>query len=263
MLFTQLVTANLQTQILGREIEYYTRVDSTNLEARKLLEEGAEEGTLILTDNQTAGRGRHGESWFSGPGKGLAFSVILKPNMRGKPAGVLSLAVGLAVTDAIENFRLVSQLKWPNDVLLSGKKCGGILLETRFQGDVMTSAIAGIGINVNESQSEFPESIRNITTSIAIEKQSPAQRELILAWTLNSLERRYAGLKSGDASSIISDWENRCSHIGKTVSFNWKGENAMGIFEGVAQDGEAIIHKLDNSTRLTLSSEEIADVREV
>lgn len=262
MLFTQLVTANLQTQILGQEIEYYTKVESTNSQALELLEEGANEGTVVITDNQTAGRGRHGQSWFSGPARGLAFSVILRPNMPGRLSGLLSLAAGLSVTDAIDRFQLTSQLKWPNDVLLSGKKCGGILVETKLQGNVMASAIVGIGINVNENRDEFPESIRQTSTSIVIEKQSPAQRELALAWTLNSLEKRYHEIKSSNASSMISAWEKRCAHMGKKVSFTWKGQTATGIFDGVADDGEAIIRNLDDSGRMTLSSQEIAIVRE-
>jgi len=262
MLFTQLIKANLQTEVLGREIEYYTTLGSTNTEALVLLEKGANEGTVVVTDNQTAGRGRHSRPWFSTAGKGLTFSIILAPNISGRYAGLVSLLAGLAVGDAIEKFHLAPQFKWPNDILLSGKKCGGILVETKFKGDVMSDAIVGIGINVNENRLEFPEEIRSTTTSLAIEKESPAQRELALAWTLNSFEKLYHLLKSSNTASIISSWENRCAHLGKKVSFTWKGKTTFGIFNGVAENGEAIISHPEDLAQMTLSSEEISIVRE-
>ena len=262
MLSIKIIEANLQTRILGKEIEYYPSLGSTNTEALVLLEGGAKEGTVVVTDNQTAGRGRHGHSWFSQAGKGLTFSIILTPNIAGKSVGLISIVAGLAVGDSIERFQLVPQLKWPNDILLSGKKCGGILVETRFQGNVLSSAIVGMGLNVNENRSEFPETIRPTTTSLSIEKESPVQRELAMAWILNSFERWYLQLKSGDIASIIPAWENRSAHLDKKVSFSWKGETTSGIFKGLAEDGEAIIRHLDDSGQMTLSSQEISIVRE-
>ncbi|MFQ6674693.1 MAG: biotin--[acetyl-CoA-carboxylase] ligase [Fidelibacterota bacterium] len=262
MLFTQLIKANLQTEVLGREIDYYVRLESTNTEAVELMEAGAKEGTLVVTDNQTAGRGRHDQSWFSGPGKGLAFSVILRPGIGGRSAGLISLMGALAVADAVEKFQLAPQVKWPNDILLSGKKCGGVLVETKFKGDIMSTAVMGIGINVNETEAEFPEELRPTTTSILMAKESPAQRELALAWTLNSLEQWYERLKAGDRSSIIEAWKRRCAHLGKNVSFIWKREATSGVFLDVSQGGEAIIRRLTDSHHMTLSSEEISLIRE-
>jgi len=151
MLFTQLIQANLTTQILGRTIEHYAVTDSTNSDALELASEGAQEGTVVTTDNQTAGRGRHGRSWFCGVGKGLAFSVILRPETDGKSAGLLPLLAGVAVAEVLEQFNLQAALKWPNDILLNKKKCGGILTEGKFQGNLLSSTVIGIGINVNES----------------------------------------------------------------------------------------------------------------
>ncbi|MFQ6616971.1 MAG: biotin--[acetyl-CoA-carboxylase] ligase, partial [Fidelibacterota bacterium] len=230
MIFTQLIKANLETRILGRDIEYFVRVESTNREAMELLGEGAREGTVVVTDTQTAGRGRHNRVWFSGPGKGLTFSVILKPGLSGPATGVISLMGAVAAAETIERLDLTPRVKWPNDLLLMDRKCGGILVEARFQGNVMSSAIMGIGINVNETDDDFPEDLRPGTISLLIAKESPVQRELVLAWILNSLERWYDRLKSGDSGSIISAWKKRCDHLGKEVRFSRKGETRTGIF---------------------------------
>lgn len=257
-----MIKANLETRMIGRDIEYYTTLGSTNAEAASLLQKGAKEGTVVLTDSQTAGRGRHGRSWFSSAGKGLTVSCILRPNISGRSAGLVSLVAALAACHAMEKFQLTPKVKWPNDILLSGKKVGGVLVHTKFHGNVMSAAIVGIGINVNETEPEFPDSIRDSTTSIAVEKGSPVQRELALAWILNALENWYARLKSGDSASVVSSWEKRCSHMGKKVRFTRNGESVVGIFEGVAEGGEAIVLTVENSGRLTLSSEEISIVRE-
>ncbi|MFQ6675391.1 MAG: biotin--[acetyl-CoA-carboxylase] ligase [Fidelibacterota bacterium] len=259
MIFTQLIKANLETRVLGQEIAYFVRVASTNTEAMELLEEGVPEGTVVVTDNQTAGRGRHHQSWFSGPGKGLAFSVILKPELTGRVAGVISLMGAVAASEAIERFHLSPTVKWPNDILLSGRKCGGILVDTRFQGNTMGWAIMGIGVNVNETAHDFPEEFREGSISILMAKESPAQRELALAWILNSLEQWYDRLKSEEFGAIISAWKRRCNHLGEKVLFTRKGKTQAGIFTDVTERGEAVIRH--DSGEVTLSSEEIYLIR--
>jgi BirA family biotin operon repressor/biotin-[acetyl-CoA-carboxylase] ligase len=260
MLFTQLIQANLTTQILGRTIEHYAVTDSTNSDALELASEGAPEGTVVTTDNQTAGRGRHGRSWFCGVGKGLAFSVILRPETDGKSAGLLPLLAGVAVAEVLEQFNLQAALKWPNDILLNKKKCGGILTEGKFQGNLLSSTVIGIGINVNESADELPEDLRQTATSLAEESGTTVQRELMLARILNSLEPWYRRLQSGATAEIISAWEGYCAHLQKSVSFFRENQEMTGIFSGVAEGGEAIIENGDD--RLLLSSEEISMLRE-
>ena len=255
MLFTQLIKANLETKTLGREIEYYNRLESTNTEATELLDGGAEEGTVVITDNQISGRGRWGRTWYSGPGKGLAFSVILKPEIEVSLAGLFPVTAGVAVVDALTRFQLEPGLKWPNDILIKDRKCGGILVESKFRGNIMASAIVGIGINVNEELTEFPDELQSVATSVAIEKGAPVQRELLLAWTLNAFESWYTRLKTGIQESIISAWQKRCAHLGKQVTFQYQDETTSGIFLGVAPNGSAIIER--ESGTLHLSSEEI------
>lgn len=260
MLFTQLIQANLTTQRLGRSIEHFPATESTNTEAQELATEGAPEGTVITTDNQTAGRGRHGEPWFCGTGKGLAFSVVLRPGIKGKSAGLLPLLAGIAVAEALEQFNLQPALKWPNDILLNKKKCGGILMEGKFKGELLSSAVIGIGLNVNERLIEFPADLQATATSILKETGKTVQRELLLASILNSLEPWYHSLQSGATTDIISAWEDYCAHLHKGVSFLRKGQEMTGTFSGVAEDGEAIIKS--GGDRLLLSSEEITILRE-
>jgi len=241
---------------MGNEIEHYISLESTNDEAFELIGEGFGEGTVVITEHQTAGKGRQGRKWFSAPGKGLTFSIILTPNLPIQQGGLLSLLAGLATAQAMEQLKLEPTLKWPNDILFSGKKCGGILVESKVQGDTMTHAVIGIGINVNESKMEFPEDIRETATSIAIEKGASVQRELVLAWILNTLEKWYTILKSQETTSIISAWQTRCAHLGKEVSFTHKDKTTYGLFHGVDEDGKAII-KTDTE-QIILSSEEIS-----
>ncbi len=260
MLFTQLIQANLTTLRLGRNIEHFSVTESTNTEAQELAAEGAPEGTVVTADNQTAGRGRHGQSWFCGAGKGLAFSVILRPSIRGRSSGLIPLLTGVAVVEALEEFNLKPALKWPNDILLNRKKCGGILMEGKFQGELLTSVVIGIGLNVNERLSEFPADLQATSTSVAEETGTTIQRELLLAKILNSLEPWYHSLQSGATVDIISAWEDCCAHLHKGVSFLRKGQEMTGTFSGVAEDGEAII--VSSGDRLLLSSEEITILRE-
>ena len=260
MLFTQLIQANLTTQILGRSIEHYAVTESTSSEAQILAANGAPEGTIVTTDNQTSGRGRHGRSWFCGTGKDLTFSIILRPGSDGKSAGLLPLLAGVAVAEALEQFNLQPTLKWPNDILLNKKKCSGILTEGKFKGNLLSSAVIGIGINVNDNISEFPSELRESATSIAEELGVTVQRELLLARTVNSLEPWYRRLQSGATEEIISTWEGYCAHLHKSVSFLREDQEMTGTFSGVAEGGEAIIDC--EAERLMLSSEEITMMRE-
>lgn len=250
MIFTQLIQANLQTEKLGKDIEYYTLLQSTNAEAMSLIETGeGEEGTVVVTDRQTAGKGRLGREWFSAPGKGVTFSVILEPGTKASESGLISLAAGLAAAEALERFDLHPKLKWPNDILLSGKKCGGVLVESKIQIETMTHAVVGIGINVNETAADFPDDLSPHVTSVTIEKGSPVQRELVLAWTLNSLERWYGQLREGETEPIIDGWLERCSHVGSIITFRERGKKSQERLRG-SRRGAALSSRLSKGNSI-------------
>ena len=257
MLFPQLIKANLQTKSLGREIEYYQRLESTNVEAFELIDEGGiTDGTMVITDHQYKGKGRQGRSWFASPGKAVTFSVILRSEISVQQNGFLSLAAVVAAAEAVEKFGLTPALKWPNDILISGKKCGGILVETKVQKDSIEYAVVGMGLNVNESFIELPEELRQTSTTLSAEKGSPLQRELVVAWILNALEKWIDAVKSGESDSLRSAWLEKCDHINKTVVFTKNGVKKRGTFSGIDDNGAALIKTSDG--KISLTGEEIS-----
>ena len=134
MIFTNLVQANLRTQILGQVIEYYSQLDSTNEEAREMIDEGVKDGTVIITDRQLSGKGRNGAKWQSKADRSLTFSVVIQPNnLSGSKTGVFPLLSGVAIVRALQDMHIDGGLKWPNDIIINGKKLGGVLCESRIQ----------------------------------------------------------------------------------------------------------------------------------
>ncbi|MEE2876574.1 MAG: biotin--[acetyl-CoA-carboxylase] ligase [Candidatus Neomarinimicrobiota bacterium] len=257
MLFPQLIKANLQTKWMGRKIEYYQRLESTNLEAFELIDEGEPaDGTVVITDLQLQGRGRRGRSWFSSPGKAVTFSVILRPELLTERSSLLSLAAGVAVAEAVEKFGLSPALKWPNDIRLSGRKCGGILVETRLHGRDVACAVLGIGVNVNERVEELPEELRTTATTLSAEKGVPLQRELVVAWTLNRLEPLIDELNRVNSEVVRSAWLKRCDHLNQAVKLTQDGEERHGKFSGITENGSAVI-ETENGV-ITLSGDEIS-----
>ena len=145
-MFTNLIQTNLTTTVLGKNIEHYTWTESTNDNAWELIEEGAVEGTVVITDKQTAGKGRAGRDWVTTPGKSLTASLILNPSVNSRLSGWFPLLTGVAVVDALFELGLESKLKWPNDIMVSNRKLGGILCESRIQGKILEWVVIGIGI---------------------------------------------------------------------------------------------------------------------
>ena len=133
MLFTNLVQTNLKTRILGQQIEYYTRLESTNSEAWEIIDEGAKPGSLVVTDNQFSGKGRANRKWTAAPDKSLTFSLLLFPDLDPNLSGWFPIISGLSVQKALLNFDTDVRLKWPNDLILDAKKVGGILCESKVK----------------------------------------------------------------------------------------------------------------------------------
>ena len=242
MLFPQLIKANLKTRTFGRTIEYYQRLESTNLEAFELInEDESADGMVVITDMQYQGKGRRGQSWFASPGKAVTFSLILRLGITTEQSGLLSLASGTAVAEAVSQFGLFPTLKWPNDIHLSGKKFGGVLVETQVHDTVVEWAVIGIGINVNEQLEELPEELRATATTLLVEKRGPLQRELVIAWTLNALEPLVDELVNGNGSALRSAWLERCDHLNQPITFNQDSEAREGTFNGITENGAAVI----------------------
>lgn len=179
----------LSTSWLGRELFYFQELESTNTYAKKVPKKASLHGALVLADHQTAGRGQHQRTWTIEPCQNLTFSLIFEPQQSDR-LSILTLACALAVCEYIEeNLKVSAQLKWPNDVLIAGKKVSGLLTETVFKGDVLERLIIGIGININ--QQKFAADLNDTATSFISLNKKLHQRELILARLLSRIEYLY------------------------------------------------------------------------
>ena len=237
MIFTNLIKTNLRTKIFGQNIEYYQRLDSTNKEAWELIDSNeAHHGMVIITDNQLAGRGRNGNSWFMSPSKGLAFSIILTQKIPLDKAKLIPIGASVSIAKALNNRGCSSELKWPNDIHLDGKKCGGILCESRVSEGFVRSMVIGIGLNINENINDFPSSLVNHATSYAIETGNSIQRELVCAIILTYFEQIIENLET-----CIQEWLKFCSHMEESVKFRLNKKTYKGIFKGMNKNGEALI----------------------
>ena len=242
MIFTQLIQTNLRTKELGKKVEYYNRLDSTNEEAWELVEEGQDNqhGTIVITENQIKGKGRKENSWSMVAGKGLAISVILDKIYPANHSSFISLATGIAVVESLEKRGIECSLKWPNDIYYQEKKLGGILCESKIKKDAIDKIVIGVGINVNETIEEHPDDLqKSITTMFSITKHAH-QRELIVAEFINSFERLLKKLND-KPTSIIDEWHNHCLHLNKKVSFSNDKQLDKGTFIGLNEKGYARI----------------------
>ena len=247
MIFTQLIQTNLRTKELGKNIEYYNRLDSTNTEAWELVGEDENHGTIVITENQTNGKGQKNKTWGMVPGKSLVFSLILTKNYPIDHSGLICLSVSLALNESLNKRGLDAQLKWPNDLLIDGKKIGGILCETKIEKNDIKNMVIGVGVNVNESIAEHDESIqKNLTTMFEVSKH-PHQRELIVAEFINSFELMLNKL-STEPNQIIEEWLDKCMHLNEKILFLQNEKILEGVFCGLDNNGFAKI-EIDNKVK--------------
>ena len=251
MLFTQLIQANLTTRILGREITYYPHTDSTLDDLWELVDDDeANVGHLVVTDHQRAGKGRQGRSWHAAAGLALPFSLLVEPDWPLEQLGLISLAAGVAVAEALLVFDVEATLKWPNDVLFRGKKIAGILAENRA-GIV----VLGAGVNANQKAADFPESLRNEATSMLIATGNPVQRERLMADIVNGLE----SLLEPFSKEICNRWMALCAHTNDTVTFHSPTAVVEGIFEGLDEHGRALINSGKGAVAMAAGDLQLTD----
>ena len=241
------IKERLQTDLMGREIHHFAEVSSTNDVAKELATNGAEEGTVVISETQTLGRGRLGREWAS-PEGGIWFSIILRPEVEPKDASKLTFVGAVAVARVIrEMFNLRAEVKWPNDVLIGGKKVCGILTETSTKGDALNFVVVGVGINANASLNSFPESLRNSLTSLKEELKEEIERERFLRALLEELEHYYTMFMRKNFDLILEEWRNLAGFLGQYVEVLSFDEKITGRAVDVDQNG-ALIIKLRNGT---------------
>ena len=240
MIFTQLIQTNLRTKELGKNVEYYNRLDSTNEEAWELIDESNQHGSIVITENQIKGKGRQNKNWSMVAGKGLAFTLILDKKYPSSFSSFCSLSAGISVAESLKKRGVKSALKWPNDIYFSDKKIGGILCESKIKDNAIDKIVIGIGINVNETIDEHPNSIHNdISTMFSITNHAH-QRELIVAEFVNYFENLLNNI-SENSKMIIDEWQNLCMHMNQSISFHENEKTNTGVFIGLNKDGYAKI----------------------
>jgi BirA family transcriptional regulator, biotin operon repressor / biotin---[acetyl-CoA-carboxylase] ligase len=230
---------------LGAKILVFDAINSTNDLARKHLEEGAQEGLVLMAESQTHGRGRMGRSWESSPGTGVYMSVLLKPEIQPQRLPLLTLLAGVAAVQAVNAFaNRKAQLKWPNDILLNGKKISGILSEYHPTPGGGNAVIIGIGVNANHSPSDFPEELRSIATSLRIETGRPVDRTALACALIRHLDREYNAFLQGE-SDVIEKWMHYSDMSGKKVSVTRGTAVIHGTALGLDSLGRLLIRTTD------------------
>jgi BirA family biotin operon repressor/biotin-[acetyl-CoA-carboxylase] ligase len=241
----------LTTRFLGRQLEYRTALGSTQDLARRLARSGAPEGTVVLVSRQTAGRGRLGRSFIS-PRGGLYFTVVLRPAL--EHLRPLPIVAGLAVTRGLERAAgLRTVLKWPNDVLVGGRKICGILVESELAGQAVNFVLLGIGVNVNADMSTYPE-VAAIATSAAAEAGREVSREALAAAILNELEDLYLAVQAGQW--VQDEWRARLETLGRQVRVTCGETVEEGLAEDVDGEGSLILRRPDGS-RVTIAAGDV------
>ncbi len=237
--------ANFQHPAL-KKVHYFSSIDSTNVEAHRHLGWYLPGPTLILADKQTAGKGRFQRQWFSPSRVGLWFTLILSPEET-KEAYLqrLALYAGLCVAETVENlYGIEARVKWPNDVLIQGRKLAGVLVENAWLGNQLQATLVGVGVNINQTIQDFPPGISS-ATSLLLATGSPKSRSEFLSKLLNYFFQNYPMLGSGE--KFQSEYHTHAAYLGQKVTVTTETQSWDGIFKGITPDGRARLELLDGT----------------
>ena len=230
------------TKVIGRDIRVFEETTSTNDVIEKLARDGVKEGVVVFAESQTKGRGRLGRKWMSPTHKGLWFSILLRPELSPQETTQLTVASATALRRAIKNVAGIStEIKWPNDLLIGGKKVVGILTEMSAEVDRVRHVILGIGVDVNQDASEFPPELRKIATSLKVETGKEICRAELATEILRELDFDYARIYSGKFTQVADEWETGCLTIGKKVSVQMGTRLVRGQAEALDDDGALLV----------------------
>jgi BirA family biotin operon repressor/biotin-[acetyl-CoA-carboxylase] ligase len=256
------IRARLTGRVVGRALEVHGVVESTNDLALRAGDRGEPEGLCVVADRQAAGRGRRGRSWVSLPGVGLYASILLRPSVPAERVALVTLAAGLAAADAIRAASGVTgRLKWPNDVLLDGRKVAGVLTEGATIGGTVAHVVVGIGINVNHGQDDFPPELRGQATSLFLATGSHPDRAVLAAGLFDAMDRWYAALCTGEVARIVVAARSSSAILGRPISVMAGDATWDGVAVDLDADG-ALLVRDPSGTMRRLVSEEVS-VREL
>jgi BirA family transcriptional regulator, biotin operon repressor / biotin---[acetyl-CoA-carboxylase] ligase len=251
------VREKLNTTRIGRQLVCLPETTSTNADAFHLAEAGAEEGTTVIADAQIGGKGRRGRVWSSPSGVNLYCSVVLRPAIMPHEAPQLTFLSAVAVARAIaQATALEPEIKWPNDVLISGRKVAGLLNEMSAETDRVNFVILGIGVNLNMTPAQFPAEVRTPATSLLLEQGLPVNRAQFAARMLGELDRLYTDFLHHGFGPVRDEWQQRCNANGREVVVSEAGvETVRGMFHGIDGDGALLLRFPDGTVERILSGD--------
>lgn len=230
------------TAVVGRQIQVFRSTTSTNDVVDKLARDGVAEGVVVFAESQTTGRGRLGRRWVSPPGKGLWFSVLLRPPFRPQEATRLTVAAATATARAVRaKLNVAPEVKWPNDLLVRGRKLAGVLTEMNAEVDRIHHVVLGIGLNVNQTARDFPAELQPLATSLRLETGRPVQRADLVVAILRELDRDYARICAGGFEAVADEWEALCTTLGRQVTIHVGQRQIQGRAEALDAEGALLV----------------------
>ncbi|NLV17199.1 MAG: biotin--[acetyl-CoA-carboxylase] ligase [Syntrophomonadaceae bacterium] len=236
------VCPGLISKYFGQKYYYYQELDSTNLKAQELAAGGVPEGTAVVAEMQTAGRGRRGRSWHSPEGQGIYVTVVLRPALPLHEVSRVSQVAAVAVAETLqEELQLPARIKWPNDILINGRKIAGILSEAAIKQNHILYVVTGIGLNINNRLEDFPDDLRTAPTSAREENKMFVPRVLLLQGLLNRFEKCYQQLLEGNFSDILLRGRKLSQDIGQRVKFDTPAGYEIGLAIDLDEDGSLLV----------------------
>ncbi len=235
----------LNTVTIGSDIIHYDSIPSSNNEAKRLAFAGAKDGTVVVAEEQGAGKGRLSRGWFSPHGKGIWFSVIIRPPFLPQDAPKCTLMAAVAIVRAARKYGLDVGIKWPNDILYEGKKLVGILTEMNAEMERINYIVIGTGINVNLWPDDFPEEVRDIATSLAMAKGEALPRKELFAHILNAFDELYQAVLKDGFAPVLDEWRKYTITLGRLVNVIGVNETFYGTAVDIDEDGALLIETDD------------------
>jgi BirA family biotin operon repressor/biotin-[acetyl-CoA-carboxylase] ligase len=257
LLLADEIREGLNTSVFGKSgIVYFRETDSTNVRAKYLAGDGAPEGTVVVAEKQTQGKGRKGRTWFSPAGEGIYTSIILRPPISPNEAPKLTLMASVAIAEALLSLTsLKINIKWPNDILINGRKIAGILTEISTDMDRIDYVVIGVGVNVNTPRKGFPPDIRYTATSVFMETGKPFPRIALLRAYLEWLEIYYETFKTTGFDPILNRWKHLADIIGWRISVDLMDHVRVGEVLDIDKDGFLILRDQQGTIERIISGD--------
>ncbi len=251
LLTPEKIMNGLKTKIIGSTVITYEQTTSTMDIAKRLISGNFKNGTVIFSEEQTQGKGRSGHSWFCPRYKGLLFTLLLKHTMQPDYLCLLTGTIAVSITETIrETLQLPAEIKWPNDVLINGKKVGGVLVELEKRSKKQSVFLVGIGINVNVTEKELPKQTHLPATSLAIEKKTDIDRVQIARALLQDIDKWYLILKDEHFGYITERWKEFCTTIGKKLTITGCGREYTGKVIDISHNGGLMLKLEDGEIKI-------------